>query len=360
MAMFTAALLAVVVGSSGVRWSGEFHPAPAPKGGFWSARGGWVVFAHEFPGGGVALRARRSLDRGRTWEPLGVVAADADRETDLGDGNAVELADGRWLAVFRRNHYRGDGPKRYAIEVSQSSDRGRTWTRHSVVASHEATGEGPSRGLWAPLLFVAPSGELQCYYDDENLPFERGFRGHQWIVMRRWLGSRWSDSVVVAREALGLSRDGMPAVVAAGSRLLCLFEGVQPAPPHDSVIRASESADGGRTWSPPRLVFQARPQGFQAVAPTAVAKGDRVLLVFCTNQGGGESAASGSPPRDMRLDVVSMESLDAGRTWSTVRTVYSGSHRNYLPSLAREGDHAVLLSFLDYERGALATWGRLP
>ncbi|MCX7800212.1 MAG: glycoside hydrolase [Fimbriimonadales bacterium] len=358
--MLAGGLLALAIGALGVRWSGEFHPAPAPKGGFWTARGGWVVFAHEFPQRGVALRARRSRDGGRTWESLGVVASDPERETDLGDGNAVETSDGRWLAVFRRNRYRGPGPKHYAIEVSQSLDGGQTWARHSVVTSHSVPGDGPSRGLWAPLLFVAPSGELQCYYDDENLPHELGFPGHQWVVMRRWIGGRWSSPVVVAREPRGLSRDGMPAVVTVGSRLLCLFEGVQPDPPHVAVIRASESADGGRTWSPPRLVFQARPEGFHAVAPTAVSRGDRVLLVFCTNQGRESSRPSGSPPRDLRLDVVWMESVDGGRTWSIARTVYAGSHQNYLPSLTMAADGTVLLSFLDYGRGALATEGRLP
>jgi hypothetical protein len=319
-----------------------------------------VVFRHEFPDDGVVLRAMLSRDLGRSWEPLGVVARDADRQTDLGDGNAVELADGRWLAVFRRNQHHGGYPKRYRLEVAQSPDQGRTWSFHSVVGSHEVTEEGPSRGLWAPLLFVSPGGELQCYYDDENLPFERGFPGHQWVVMRRWRNGRWTAPIVVAREPAGLSRDGMPAVVAVDDRLLCVFEGVLAEPPHPSVIRACESKDGGLTWSRPRLLFQAKPLGFQAVAPTAVARGGKVLVVFCTNQGRESSPRSGAPPREMRLDVVATLSEDGGRTWSSVRTVASGSHRNYLPSLAIDDAGRALLSFLDYDRGALCTWAVLP
>ncbi|MFN3683013.1 MAG: sialidase family protein [Fimbriimonadaceae bacterium] len=351
----------VLIGSialAGVRWSGGFHPAPAPKGGFWTPHGGWVVFRHEFPDRGVALRAMLSGDEGRTWTPLGIVAQDDDREADIGDGNALELPDGRWLAVFRRNHLRGGGPKRFAIEVAQSADRGRTWTRHSVVTEHQAPATGPSRGLWAPLLFLTPSGELQCYYDDENLPFERGAPGHQWVAMRRWLGSRWSEPVVVAKEPGGLSRDGMPAVAAVGGRLVCLFEGVRPNPPHDSVIRMAESRDGGRSWSSPRVVFEARPPGCQSVAPTVAARDGRIVAVFCTNHGRRTSVPSGSPPPEMRLDVVSMWSADGGRTWSEPETVYSGTSRNYLPSLAQTPDGRLLLSFLDYDRGALATTGR--
>jgi hypothetical protein len=350
----------VLIGSmalAGIRWSGELHPAPAPKGGFWSPEEGWVVFRHEFPKEGVALRAMRSRDWGRTWEPLGIVAHDADREADLGDGNAVRLRDERWLAVFRRNHCRRAGPKSYAIEVAQSKDRGRTWSRHSLVSAHQGPSEGPGRGLWAPFLFVAPSGELQCYYDDENLPFERGAPGHQWVVMRRWLGSRWSEPIVVAREPSGLSRDGMPSVACVGRRIVCLFEGVWPAPPHDSVLRMVESADGGRTWSAPRVVFRAKPDGCQAVAPTLAARGERLAAVFGTNHGREFGVRSGAPPREMRLDLCAIVSQDGGRTWSAPETVYAGSSRNYLPSLTQTDDGRLLLSFLDYDRGPLAMWG---
>src|SRR5262249_52889688 len=155
------------------------------------------------------------------------------------------------------NRYRAAHEKApdYAIRVAVSEDAGRTWKAHSTVTAHAfATNEPPSKGLWAPSLFEAPDGRLQCYYDDEKTPLDAGFRGHQWLLMRTWNpASRiWENPVVVSRahDPKDLSRDGMGTVVALSrNRLLCALESVQTTPPHAGVIRYVTSDDGGSTWS---------------------------------------------------------------------------------------------------------------
>ena len=365
-------------------------------------RGGDVAWREDLPGAGartivelpsgellvvrsdvrddrVTIIAAASRDGGRTWEDAGTVATDA-RGTDLGDCHLALLPDGRVLCSFRRNHVRGPhrARPRYAIEVAESADAGRTWRSHSVVAtSAPETGLSPSRGLWSSFLLVKRDGTLQCYYDDEETPFHAGFPQHQWLTMRTWDAKRnaWVDPVTVSRahDARHLSRDGMPSVLELeGGQLLAVFESVQVRRPHANVVRRVTSDDGGRTWSWAKaeravVYAPAKPGDFMALAPWVTRLADGTLLcVFCTDEDRAVADVSGTPPHRMNLDIKSVTSADGGRTWdAAASTVYAGTHRNYLPGvlqLAAPGRDrgTVLVPLLDFDRGHVLVRGQLP
>ena len=334
-----------------VVWSAESRAAPAPKGGLALPDGRVAVMGSQRRGGGTDLVMSATADHGRTWRELGTVARDPDPRTDLGDGNAVRLRDGRLLATYRRNH----APKDYAIEVAESRDGGRSWIKQGTVETSLA----PGRGLWAPYLFVTDAGEVQCFYDDEATPAAKGLPGHQWITMRRWRKGAWQGPTVVAREPQGLSRDGMATVVSLGKgRLLCVVEAVRADEPHAGVLRAFRSADDGLRWSGPETVYAPKDARFHAFAPSMVRVGGRLVLLFATNEDRPSSPKSGTPPDRMMLDVKSVESRDDGRTWTPPALVYAGTHRNYLPSVVALPKGRLLATFLDFDRGPRALEGR--
>jgi hypothetical protein len=301
-----------------------------------------------------------------TTVDVGVVATDS-RATDLGDCHVIRLRDGRIWCSYRRNKLRAAGGPTYAIEVAESVDEGRTWRPHSIVAeSKPDTGRSPSRGLWSSFILETRGGTLQCYYDDEDTPFRGGFRGHQWLVMRTWdaKGGSWVDPVVVsrARDEKHLSRDGMVSVVEFPDtgQLLALFESVEVRRPHANVVRSVTSDDGGKSWSWSKVerevVYEPQKTGdFMALVPWVIRLSDGTLVcVFGTDEDRDTPDVSGTPPRQMHLDIKSVTSRDGGHTWSRpAALVYGGTHRNYLPGVIERSKRPgeLVLQLLDYDRG---------
>lgn len=311
-------------------------------------------------------------DQGATWREIGVIATDPDRSVDIGDGNIVKGPGGRLYATYRHNHHgRTDSSPDYAIKVAVSTDRGQTWKPHSVVATSKPSGPGPSRGLWSPFLLTTQKGELQCYYDDEATPFDRGFKGHQWLSMRALAsdGKTWGPVVTVARahDPKVLSRDGMANVLdLGGGRLFCAFESVQAEAPHAGLIRYVTSRDGGKSWSwsseERKVLYEPKDRRYHAFAPAlARLKGGALLAVFASNEGRPEPGISGTPPRELNLDIRFVTSDDRGATWSASHDLYSGGHHCYLPGIVTLGSKGekALVSFLDYDRGCQSMLGEV-
>ncbi len=356
------------------RWMHNIHPAEGAKG-FLVLPGGHVLATRtEGTPGGVRVVCSISRDGARTWEHLSTIVSDPDPTTDIGDGNLCLTRRGELFYVYRHNRYRGEYARNpyYSVKVAISTDGGRTWKPHSTVLEARPTGEGPSRGLWAPFLFETRSGVLQCYYDDEYTPWREGFSGHQWVRMHTWntRTRRWENPVTVSRahNPLHLSRDGMPSVVQLhDGRLLCVLESVQTLPPHAGVIRCVESRDGGRTWSwqtrERQVVYEPRNTRFMALAPWVTALWDDILLcVFITDEDRTEPDKPGTPPPQLNMDVKCVWSTDGGRTWSRpAQTVYSDTHKCYMPGvgvLKRQAEEAeVLVLFLETEKGFFSRRG---
>lgn len=348
-----------------ITWNPEL-PAPGPRGQLALADGSILIPGRK-DGPGARLVCFVSRDEGKSWAESGVIATDPERRTDIGDGNIVQGSNGELLAVFRHNHH-GEKPD-YAVEVSVSRDGGKTWEPHSTVATSRPEQKTPSRGLWSPLLFVTEKGDVQCYYDDEDTPFRKGFRGHQWLTMKTYSARKkqWERPITVARahDPKLLSRDGMAAVAELKKgQLLCAFESVQTAAPHAGVIRKVISEDGGRTWSWSKrereVLYEPRDTRYHAFCPSLAKLPDGGLIaLFATNEDRADPGVSGTPARELSLDIKSVTSADGGRTWDrTAAMIYGGTHRNYLPGIVRIGDR-FFASFLDFDRGSLSKIGQV-
>lgn len=353
----------VLINHQGADWS---EPRPSPGGrGLTALRDGRLILPgwQDDPEGRL-LVCFSSKDQGASWQKLGVIAQDPDPKTDLGDGNFADLGKGRLIAVYRRNHaYRV--PPAYRIESAESQDGGKTWGSPSLVAESTPPDKSPSRGLWAPFVFVTDRGVIHCYYDDEATPYDRGFRGHQWVTMKAWSREKraWVQPVTVARakDQRTLSRDGMPSVIQAGKgRLICAFESVQADRPHAGCLRIVTSDDNGLTWSWPQfdrdILYQPKDRRFHAFSPALVRVGDKALaLAFATNEDRPEPGISGTPARELNLDIKMILSRDGGRSWSKeVELIHTGRGQNYLPGLAclgQEGKTVLVATFLDFHDG---------
>lgn len=336
-----------------VSWS---SPLPSPGGkGPLALPGSRILLNWHGKGNGARLACYATDDLGKTWKDIGTIAEDAEKRTDLGDGNLVRDPKGRLYAVYRRNHYFSEA-KDYAIEVAESGDGGVTWKPHSVVATAK-------RGLWAPFLLLTKSGELHCYYDDEDTPAQNGLPGHQWITKRVYLRheKRWGNPLTVAREKDPklLSRDGMACVVeTAPGQLLCVIEGVQTKPPHSGVLRSVISRDGGKSWTDRRLIYAPKDPRFHAFSPWLVKSNNTLLLAFSTNEDRETSPPSGTPAHQMMLDIKTLTSKDQGTTWSKPEVLYGGTHRNYLPSMVTLPDGRIFATWIDFDRSCLTSVGK--
>ncbi len=338
-----------------VLWSPEARPAGGAKGAL-VLRDGRVLVARSE---GARIVLSQSGDEGKTWRDVSTVAT-GEEGTDMGDGNLVQTKDAL-LYVYRFNR-----KPSYSIRVAQSRDGGRTWTDHSTVEAVEEKGPGPSRGLWAPFLFVTRKGRLQCYYDDEHTPFVRGFPGHQWVTMREWDGKRWGEGTTVARahDPALLSRDGMATVVeTAPDKLLCAFESVQTERPLAGVARLVTSEDGGQHWSWEKreraVLYEPKDRRFLVFCPWLAQVGKSIVCVFATSEDMPEPGVSGTPAHQLRLDVKSVVSDDGGKTWGAKATVYKGTDRNYLSGVVALPKGRLLCTFLDFDKGFMSVEGRL-
>jgi len=356
-----------------VRWRSEVFSTGATRSVI-RLPDGALLAAHPRPyGTGTAVIGVRSRDGGRSWSDTGVIALDPEADTDLGDGALLWTRAGSLLYTYRHNRYRGQHEKSpdYAIRIAVSRDSGNTWSPHSTVTEHQLPSRiGPSRGLWAPSLLELPDGRIQCYYDDEKTPFERGFPGHQWVTMQTWnpRAGAWQAPTVVSRanNRRDLSRDGMATAVALSNRrILCALESVQVAPPHANLVRYVLSEDGGRTWSWQRrergVLYQPTNTTYGALSPYLTRLMDGTLAcVFCTDEDQARPDRSGTPPDRLNMDVKLVTSGDGGRSWTPPDTV-TDSHRTYLPGVVEIAPGQLLAVWVDFARGGTrGRWGDRP
>ena len=293
---------------------------------------------------GARVLVSESRDAGKQWTELGTITQDSDNSTDLGDGAFLESKRHGLLYICRHNHH---AAKSYAIQVHASADGAKSWKPHSTAFAAD-------HGLWAPVLVETPKGELLCVYDDEDTPARQGFPGHQWLTGRFWDGTAWGAPLTISRatDPKHLSRDGMGTVVAVGKSLLCALESVDTVPPHPGCLRLVQSQDGGHTWEPRRLLYQPAKRPHMALAPCLALLGNGTLAcVFGTDENRKTPDKPGTPPPQLHQDLKAVVSRDQGRIWSEPRTLYTGTHRNYLAGLVPLAKTKALLVWIDFDKG---------
>ncbi|WP_432797455.1 sialidase family protein [Poriferisphaera sp. WC338] len=340
-----------------ITWENDFSTAPASKG-FVALRNGNIISVETNPTDtGPAIKCWLSTDQGKTWQDLGTITT-AEHHVDLGDSVMIELQNGDLLVSYRRNRYRGDyqNNPEFNIETSISHDGGKTWSFHSTVAKSKPG--KPGQGLWASTLHQRKNGTIQCYFDDEDTPYKKGYQGHQWVTMRTWNPTKkaWVKPVTVARtpNPKNLSRDGMPSITEWPSgRMMAVFEAVDPNPPHANLIAATFSTNGGKTWNWKKrrtIIHGGAPSKHLSISPWTARFGNTVVCVFATDEDRPSPGVSGTPVHKLSMDLKYAYTTNRGKTWSDVKTLYNQSGNIYKPSIAILPDgssHNMLVMFLD-------------
>jgi hypothetical protein len=194
--------------------------------------------------------------------------------------------------------------------VMASRNGGRTWTRVFVPGLTDCTG-GTFSAAADPWLSFARDGQLLLSSGIANLPHLPGANGFRpspmQVVSRSGDGGLSWSLPATAQFAPGVYSDRSAATADPFRRGRAYEVWTVRSGPDANTGSAwfSRSSDGGRTWSPPRLVYD---PGKEEVAPFGViAVLPHRVLLYVTQV--VDSAASTS-------DMMAARSVDGGRTWS--------------------------------------------
>jgi hypothetical protein len=155
--------------------------------------------------GGISITS--SSNKGTTWSsPIRIASNPAQINNAVPD--VLQLSDGTILVGFNprpQEPYSTD--RRFGIRVVRSTDNGETWSEPYFVFDAQHTFND---GCWEPAFLELPSGEVQCYFANEN---EYTSNNDQNISICRSFdkGITWSAPVTVCyRQGY---RDGMPVPI---------------------------------------------------------------------------------------------------------------------------------------------------
>lgn len=156
-------------------------------------------------GGGISVRY--SSDGGATWTTAERIVKSADR-VPYAVPDLTQLADGTILVGFNpRPSTPYSDERRFGIRTMRSTDNGATWEGPIFIYDAQMTFED---GCWEPSFLQLPSGEVHCYFANENNFVNSN---EQEISVSRSLdgGQTWSEASRVCYRAG--SRDGMPSAI---------------------------------------------------------------------------------------------------------------------------------------------------
>ncbi|WP_455587792.1 sugar-binding protein [Bacteroides sp.] len=155
--------------------------------------------------GGIAVTF--SSDKGTTWStPQRIASPPAKVFYAVPD--VIQLTDGTILVGINPRPAAPYSTERlFGIRVVRSTDNGTTWSDPYFVFDAQHTFED---GCWEPAFLELPSGEVQCYFANEN---EYTTNSDQNISMCRSFdkGTTWSDPVTICYRPG--ARDGMPVPI---------------------------------------------------------------------------------------------------------------------------------------------------
>ena len=185
------------------------------------------VMAVAAVGGGISVCY--SNDYGKSWTSPDLIIQDTD-SLPLHVPDLIQLADGTIVVGFNpRPAEPYSENRRFGIRAVRSTDVGKTWSDAIFIFDARHTfGDG----CWEPSFLELPSGELQCYFANEN---DFTSSNEQCISMCRSFdkGLTWSGPVRVSFRPGG--RDGMPVPILtdAGEIVVIIEDNGWPGRPVD-------------------------------------------------------------------------------------------------------------------------------
>ena len=244
--------------------------------------GDWLCVDNLYPKPNAIWQLEISHDNARTWTPVTTVA-EPGRNLDNGEivqlSNQTLLLTGRSIVTSQTPSFQ----QSYHLPVYQSTDKGKTWTFLSQIATSEpapSPAKQPSQGLWEPHFFFTAEGALACAYADETRSL--GHPAYSQIVsekVSRDGGRTWGPGIVMAAQiGGGDQRPGMPVVTRMkNGQFAAVYEVVGIG---DANVYFKTSRDGV-TW-PPGI---GTPVPCQHAGPwiTTLSSG-RLVVSSCENQ----------------------------------------------------------------------------
>ena len=202
-----------------------------------------------------------SYDNGQTWGE----EADATFYWDLvcANVNFYQYGD-QLLMAYRAVGYTTEGFYS-SLQVSVSTDNGKSWKEHSTIAENLET-SGEFHGVWEPYLGIL-NGELTCFYANDS----RSITKLQNIEYKVWRDGEWADRTIVSKGSAHNSRDGMPVwMQLKNGTYVCIIESSKYRNKGNPfILQLLWSADGV-TWSKPVDIYRPKTTGSKAAAPGIV------------------------------------------------------------------------------------------
>ena len=167
---------------------------------------------------GNGIAAAFSSDYGSSWSGETIIAPNANIPYAVPD--VIQLKDGTIIVGFNprpSSPYSED--RLFGIRCVISYDNAQTWTDPIYIFDAKHTFDN---GCWEPQFIELPSGEIHCYFANEN---EYTSSGEQCISMCRSFdkGLTWSAPVKVSFRAG--HRDGMPvAIITDAGEIVVIIE----------------------------------------------------------------------------------------------------------------------------------------
>ena len=160
------------------------------------------------PNGGLELQVSQSTDNGRTWTDIAVLT-DAGR--DLDNAQLCQLPNGHVLLACRSVRWQ----ESYRLPVYQSTNNGRTWQTKSTIDAAEGKPGSlgkPDKGIYEPHLAFLADGRLSVMYANEKHVTETP--SYSQIISQKIStdsGATWGPEIWVAYQPEhNTSRPGMP------------------------------------------------------------------------------------------------------------------------------------------------------
>jgi len=296
------------------------------------------------------------------------VAESTPEFTRKGEGDVIELSDGRLLLVYME--FTGDGSD-YAVTrlvAKESADEGKTWTGHRVVAT---TNPGDVN-VYSPNLLHAQDGNILLvfmrqhetsprtstvitwYSNDEGKTFKprseyrNGYSGVCNAVLKRSPSGRLLLPVTTLAEsspgrpesysgAVLLSDDDGRSWREASNRVFLPMRGVME--PHVEATRdgrvlmvmrnqlgslfLSESSDDGESWSKPQTSGLRTPESCPEL--TRIPNTGDLLMIW--NNSPYDPAFRSHYGK--RSPLTAAVSRDEGRTWTLIRNIEDDPSRAF-------------------------------
>ena len=128
------------------------------------------------------IRAYKSTDDGRTWEPLSILPLPADADGSVHEPYAIEMANGDLLATVRHQSLTPPIMKSLKIYTAISHDKGKTWEKAEFLDLHGAPAH----------LLQHSSGAVVMTYSRRLEPMG------QYARVSRDFGRTWSADLLIS------------------------------------------------------------------------------------------------------------------------------------------------------------------